>query len=413
MSHWQAIHSRQASSAGPGQNRTSAQMAEADIGLAITAFLRPGGLGTDAKTSAASALLRLQGQAGNRAVQTALQRQGPATPAPGDAQQWDQDWALFPRQQRHFKGSGRPAGDPRARYDVLAQLYKAHGIARPLAYLDAFITAAKFYGFSIPAHADLAAALAKAEAILRQKGVEEAPVRRVWALNARTTSSGGWSNHADGRAVDIDPVGNPHIITSRKERRLISLMTGIDFDAGNQGYDAMKAASGAFTAAYNPAGIRERIRELTAAENQKREASEAAAAEEQLLLDERKRHASPGAGLVKERQAAIRKQRADVRKARSDLKKATEDRRAVERQLTAYEAADGAVALGSRKKRKRKADPLRSYAATGFLSLSKDVVEAMGEAGLKWGGNGRGRRTSCILNFRAASVPVWAWSAAR
>lgn len=364
-------------------------MAEADIGLATAAFLRLGGLGTDAKKSTASALLRLQGQAGNRAVQTALQRQGPATPAPGDAQQWDQDWALFPRQQRHFKGSGRPAGDPRARYDVLAPLYKAHGIARPMAYLDAFITAAKFYGFSTPAHADLAAALAKAEAILRQKGVEEAPVRRVWALNARTTSSGGWSNHADGRAVDIDPAGNPHI-TSRKERRLISLMTGTDFDAGNQGYDAMKAASGAFTAAYNPAGIRERIRELTAAEKQKREASKAAAAEEQLVSDEWKRHASPGAGLVKERQAAIRKQRADARKARSDLKKATEDRRAVERQLTAYEAADGAVALGARKKRKRKADPLRSYAATGFLNLSKDVVEAMGEVGLKWGGNWKG-----------------------
>lgn len=364
-------------------------MADVDIGLTTAAFLRLGGGGRDAKTSEASALLRLQSQAGNRAVQAALQRQGPATPAPGDARQWDQDWAFFPRLQRYFKGSGRPAGDPRERYDVLAPLYKAHGIARPMAYLDAFITTAKFYGFSTPAHADLAAALAKAEAILRQKGVEEAPVKKVWALNARTTSSGRWSNHADGRAVDIDPAGNPHI-TSRKERRLISLMTGTDFDAGDQGYDAMKSASGAFTAAYNPAGMRERIRELAAVENQKREGSEAAAAEKQLLLDERKRLVSPGVGLAKVLQAAIRNQTADVRKARSDLKKAMEDRIAVERQLTAYEAVDGAVASGVKKKRKRKTDPLRSYAATGILNLSKEVVEAMGEAGLKWGGNWKG-----------------------
>jgi hypothetical protein len=96
----------------------------------------------------------------------------------------------------------------------------------------------------------------------------------VWVLNVRTTSSERWSNHADDRAVDIDPGGNPHV-TSSKERRLISLMSGTDFDAGNQGYDAMKATSDAVTAAYNPAGLRERIVQLSATETQKRAASEA------------------------------------------------------------------------------------------------------------------------------------------
>jgi hypothetical protein len=35
---------------------------------------------------------------------------------------------------------------------------------------------------------------------------------------------------------------------------------------------------------------------------------------------------------------------------------------------------------------------LRNYAAGGFLNLSKDVVNAMTGAGLKWGGDWKGAK---------------------
>lgn len=198
----------------------------------IVPLLRGADLGTRAR-----ALWQVQRQAGNRAAQPVLQRQ-----ALTDAQQWAQDWAAHPAQQHHFRGTGRPSGTPRQRYDVLAPLYEAHGIPRPMVYLATSITAARFFGFSTPAHVDLAAALRTAEATLRAGGVTTAPVTKVWALNPRTTSAGGWSNHTDGRAVDIDPGTNPHL-TSRAQRHVIGLVTGTDMEAGGQGCVAMKNSS--------------------------------------------------------------------------------------------------------------------------------------------------------------------------
>ena len=45
-----------------------------------------------------------------------------------------------------------------------------------------------------------------------------------------------------------------------------------------------------------------------------------------------------------------------------------------------------------KKKKERDADPLRKYAAEGILNLSKDVVDAMTGAGLKWGGEWEGAK---------------------
>ncbi|NJL87172.1 MAG: M15 family metallopeptidase [Leptolyngbyaceae cyanobacterium SM1_1_3] len=36
--------------------------------------------------------------------------------------------------------------------------------------------------------------------------------------------------------------------------------------------------------------------------------------------------------------------------------------------------------------------PLRNYAASGFLNLPKDLVEAMTGAGLEWGGDWKGAK---------------------
>lgn len=327
--------------------------------------------GADGGTRA-RVMAQVQRQVGNRAAQLVVQRQ-----ALTDAQQWALDWAAHPAQQRHFRATGRPPGTPRRRYDVLAPLYRAHGIPRPMPYLAASITTATFYGFSTPAHQDLAAALRTAEATLRSRGISTAPVTKVWALNARTTSAGGWSNHADGRAVDLDPGGNPHL-TSKAQRRVISLVSGTDLEAGGQGYDAMKRASDAFRALYNPAGLRLRILQLLAVETLRRTAVAAAEAERERLRGERAAAATARSALrrelrglprgrrassvdtaraaeltaaVGERDAELRRLDAQLKQHGTVLKRRTaeatassKDRAALEAHLATYEATDRAVA---------------------------------------------------------------------
>lgn len=326
--------------------------------------------GADRGTRARS-LEQVQRQAGNRAAQLVLQRQ--AVP---DAQQWDQDWAAHPAQQRHFRGKGRPTGTPRQRYDVLAPLYKARGIPRPMVYLATSIATARFFGFSTPAHVDLATALRTAEATLRAGGVTAAPVTKVWALNPRTTSAGGWSNHADGRAVDIDPGTNPHL-TSKAQRRVISLVTGTDMNAGGQGYDVMKNASHTFRLLYNPVGLRWRILVLTAAETRKMAAVSTTTAERDRLRSERatvlaarnaarqelrtlprgrrataeqKARAAELTTAVRDRSASLtaldgklKLHGATLRKQSAAAKSASQDRALLERHLARFEAVDSAL----------------------------------------------------------------------
>ncbi|MFI7582794.1 M15 family metallopeptidase [Kocuria sp. M1N1S27] len=330
-------------------------------------LLRGADLGTRARS-----LWQVQRQAGNRAAQLVLQRQ-----AVTDAQQWDQDWAAHPDQQRRFRGGGRPTGTPRQRYDVLAPLYKARGIPRPMVYLATSITTARFFDFETPAHVDLAAALRTAEATLRAGGVTAAPVTKVWALNPRTTSAGGWSNHADGRAVDIDPGTNPHL-TSKAQRRIISLVTGTDMEAGGQGYDAMKNASDTFRVLYNPVGLRWRILVLSAAEARTKAAVSTATAERDRLRAERaavvaaraaarqelrtlprgrrataeqKTRAAELAAVVQERSAALtaldrrlKLHGATLKKQSAAAKSAAQDRGLLEKHLARYEAVDSALA---------------------------------------------------------------------
>lgn len=436
----------------------------------------------DSKTRA-HVIRQLQRHVGNRFVQRVIQR------IP-DAQQWDEDWTNFSGQQHYFAGSGRPAGTPRQRYDVLCPLYKAHGVSRPMQYMATSITNAKFYQFSTPAHSGVATALAAAEKTLKGKGYATAPVKKVWALNPRTTSTGAWSNHADGKAVDIDPDENPHI-TSKNERKIISVVTGTDLNKGGQGYDVMKGASDKFAADYNPAGLAKRITELKAAEQTKQTEHDTAVAERDTLKGQqgtlkiqrdalkkqllaipkgKKATATSAADAAalkasmqqldtqsKQVQAEIKLKEAELKKKKAALSDATKDRELIEKQLAAYQATDKAIAdltsavaalpaeikaledqiaqskkdeqaakdakdskgakaqqtlratlnqalakknaslkkqqkQLSTKQKQRDADPLRGYAAGGFVNLSKDFVEAMTGAGLKWGGNWEGAK---------------------
>ena len=208
------------------------------------------------------------------------------TPDP-DLAQWAADWndAQYAGARGYFSETTRPAGTPEDRYKILCPLYKAHGIARPLPYLKNSINGSTtFFGDKTPAHTGMQAMLAAAEKTLRDlkddKGnprYSTTPLKqRPWALTVRTTSSNKWSNHADGRAIDLDPDTNPHL-DNAEHRAIINELTGMDVEARNPGtalplpalltpdsYDSVKLISDQFTANYTEAGLTERSAQLAA-----------------------------------------------------------------------------------------------------------------------------------------------------
>lgn len=212
-------------------------------------------------------ILGLQAGAGNAAVVRLMR-------SPTDQERWEEDWnnPAYAGSQDKFKGSGRPAGDKRARYFVLAPLYKAHGIDRPLQWAHENIHQATFFGSKTPAHDELTAALAAAETDLIAQGHKDKPFKSCWAFNPRTTSKGGWSNHADGKAIDIDADSNPHL-TNLRQKKIINALTGMDVTAENPGdgmgkstYEAIEEMSQRFQDRFSPEGMEKRIDELEADE---------------------------------------------------------------------------------------------------------------------------------------------------
>jgi D-alanyl-D-alanine carboxypeptidase len=339
----------------------------------IARLLKVGDTGVQANLAT-----QLQRRIGNHAAQGLLQRDPPPTLAPlTDAQQWEADWNAHPDRQNEFRGTDRPTGTPRQRYDVLCPLYKAHGIPRPMEYVAASIHTATFYGQTTPAHDGLIPALAAAEKTLRAKGYATAPFVSMWAFNPRTTSEGNWSNHADGKAVDFDPDTNARL-DNKAERNIIRLVSGTDMTTVRPGYDAMKGASDRFKADYNPTGMRRRITELTAVETTRTTERDTAktdrdklktdlttaktnldALNKQLKALPKGKKASPddvtkAAELnasIKQANLDITRIKADIATKEKDLKKkeaalkqATEDRTMLDRHLAAFEASDKAVA---------------------------------------------------------------------
>ena len=231
---------------------------------------------------AASEVLRLQTGAGNAAVTRLLQRNGLT-----HEEQLKADWdGADKADQDRFAGGGRPPGTPEQRYYALAPLYKAKGVARPLVWARDNIRDVRFFNQSTPAHRDLITALDAAEDDLKAQGITEQPFKKAWAFNPRTTSKGSWSNHATGKAIDIDELQNPHLTDLRK-KKVINAVTGMDVTSGTPGdalggkstYEAIVEMSRRFQDRFTPEGLQKRIDEL--------EADEAAlAAEEQMLKDE-------------------------------------------------------------------------------------------------------------------------------
>ena len=182
-------------------------------------------------------MLALQRAAGNRAVRTLLRQPVADPPKPKtDAEQWEEDWndTAFAAAQKHFEGDDRPKGTAKERYLILAPLYKAHGIARPLKFVSDNIVWRSFFGHGTYMHRDLFTPLNNAEKALNKAGVTDAPFTTCWAFNPRTQTGGQWSNHADGKAIDIDEVTNPRLLDPG-HRAVISALTETDIAAANPG----------------------------------------------------------------------------------------------------------------------------------------------------------------------------------
>jgi hypothetical protein len=230
---------------------------------------------TESPPAPAADLLRLQASAGNAAVVRLLRDAAVAeAPAAGGAAQLEADWnnPVYARSRDRFAGGDRPKGEPKERYLALAPLYKVKGIDRPLKWAHENITSVTFFGSTTPAHVDLKRALEAAEADLRKQGMTKKPFESCWAFNPRTTSKGGWSNHADGKAIDIDASTNPHF-TDLRQKKVINALTGMDITAENLGadmgkstYEALAEMSKRFQDRFTPEGMEARIAELEADE---------------------------------------------------------------------------------------------------------------------------------------------------
>lgn len=385
---------------------------------------------------------------GNQAFGRLL-RQPVAPPAPlTDEQQWEADWndPAFAKAQHYFEGPDRPVGNKKFRYDTLCPLYKAHGIKRPLKYVSENIVTATLYGHKSPAHQSLASAMATAETNLRTQGYADAPFRKMWAFNPRTQTGGQWSNHADGKAVDIDELTNPRLL-GQHNRDVITALTGYDIEAKNPGagrgmdsYDSAADASRIFQDLYSKEGMEDRVEGFESDELEIQELAKAQAEELAGL--------PTGKKATKEDVAKRKAAQAELKATQARLKSTIAKRKTLQAELKHFEALDAAVdkleteidelngkieklqqeidlldsgvpvagvknpkakiaadkkeikatELTIKKRQKklddaikaREGDTLRGYAQRGFLDLNKDLVEAMKAAGLRWGGDYEG-----------------------
>jgi hypothetical protein len=119
-------------------------------------------------------------------------------------------------------------GNTFARYSELAPLYAAKGISDAAAYLDANMVRLTFFGRRQAGHRDLVAPLRQAEEAMRGQTVVP-EITSFGCLNPRPIrgTTNRLSNHALGRAIDLNPSSNPRI-TQRADYLVIAAVTGVD-----------------------------------------------------------------------------------------------------------------------------------------------------------------------------------------
>ena len=147
-------------------------------------------------------------------------------------------------------------GDPHHSYLNLKRLYLNHKerIADPAGYFSANIVTAKFFNKTTPAHRDLQKALQAAQSSLTASG-QSYHLDSAWSFVPRTQNdnSDKLSNHALGKAIDINPSTNPHI-TSPSEIRVINAVCGSVLPSGllaEKNPDILRSASDHFKLTFN------------------------------------------------------------------------------------------------------------------------------------------------------------------
>jgi len=266
-------------------------------------------------------LLYLQRSVGNAAVAALLARTAQreaATTAPV-ANPAKAEWDAHKRIHGHFD-------DGFEGYVAIRPLYVGAGIANPAKWLDETVAnnQVKFFGHVSPGHPDLQPPLSAA-----QQKLKSAPaINSFYSFVPRTIrGSKNISNHALGRAVDINPSTNPRIIGA-DTTRVIKAVTGVDLST-TQEEDAMRKASEVFKAKFDDSFIATQLDELKSLRQKK------------TVLQAAK---TPDKGAIKK--------------------------------LT-----------GQIKQREKLVGELRSLAKKGFLDLPHDFIEALKSSGLQWGGD--------------------------
>lgn len=113
-------------------------------------------------------------------------------------------------------------GNPHRSYLNLRRLYRQRGITDPASHIAHNIVRIRFYNRRTRGHRQLRTALQNAQTNLTAAGYTVTLQRGTWAFVPRTFNDNinRLSNHALGRAIDINPRVNPHI-KSRDEIRVI------------------------------------------------------------------------------------------------------------------------------------------------------------------------------------------------
>jgi len=143
-------------------------------------------------------------------------------------------------------------------YMNLRRLYQKKGISDPAGYFTQNIVTVTFFNRKTPAHRDLAAVLNTAQANLTAAG-QTFNFKDAWSFVPRTFNAdfNTLSNHALGKAIDINHGSNPHI-TNAEEFRVIDavcspvLMAGI---LATTDPDQLRRASDHYKATFNDAWV--------------------------------------------------------------------------------------------------------------------------------------------------------------
>ncbi len=134
----------------------------------------------------------------------------PATYIESSIQEWNANTSIHVHFDRNFDG------DPHRSFLNLKRLYQARGIADPAAYFTANIVPILFFGRNTAGHVDLKKVLDNAQTTLTAAGNTFTLGSGTWSFVPRTfnNSINKLSNHALGKAIDINPSENPHIIVA-------------------------------------------------------------------------------------------------------------------------------------------------------------------------------------------------------